>query len=89
MKTKKDTGLIAFRYATWSFATPFFDAAQRLVVEESVLARRAIEKGLAEAAMEIAHERKQAKDAEAKIKGLKLNPKWPLTPQVTMSYAGT
>lgn len=75
---KEAAELIAFRHATWPFAKPFFDAAEKLEVDKAELARLAIEKGLAEACTEISARQKATRAALSALK--KLNPNYPLTP---------
>lgn len=78
MTMKKDSPNIAFRHTGWAFAEAFFAAVERLGVEESELARLAIEKGLEQASRELDARRIAEEAAIAKVKkGLKSNPLFP------------
>lgn len=72
---KKKSPNIAFRHSGWAFAGPFFAAVIRLKVDESELARLAIEKGLEEASRELDAKQQAEREAVAKIeKGLQSRP---------------
>lgn len=72
---EKKSPNIAFRHTGWPFAEAFFEAVTRLEVEESELARLAIEKGLEEASHELAERQRAEEAAIAKFKkGFKTNP---------------
>lgn len=72
---EKKSPNIAFRHTGWAFADMFFEAVQRLDVDESELARLAIEKGLEEASHELAERRRAEEAAIAKLReGFKTNP---------------
>jgi len=72
---EKKSPNIAFRYAGWPFADAFFEAVKRLKVDESELARLAIEKGLEQATRELDERQRAEEAAIAKLKkGLQSSP---------------
>jgi hypothetical protein len=55
----KNKSHVGFRYASWSFAPVFFDAVEKLGIDESQFARMCIEKGFAAAVATVGLERRK------------------------------